>query len=107
MFDLICLWLGRLVIISGCGLIGLIILSLIIYFLWHNFFQYGFLKIKHLFPCWQYSQEYINACQDNIHDPNTAEWKKAITITQKGRFVKFHCPSSHFGCRTEYLLIKK
>lgn len=90
---------------TGFTIINLLLISLILvfirllgYLIWTYFLQYIWYRYKHLFPKWQYSQDYIN------------EWEKSPQgeVIQKGRFViiKFKEPTSIFH-KKSYVLVKK
>lgn len=103
MLNTICLWVGRIVVFGGGGIICLCL----VYLLWTKVLQYFFFKIKHLFPWWWWTQDFVEEWKEVIKTAKPSNWRKDVVITQKGRFVKWYCPTAHFGCRTEYILIKK
>lgn len=105
MIDQICLVIGRIVLFGGGGAIILFLLGGCLHLLWHKVFQYWFFKIKHLFPWWQPTQEFIDEWKRVAK--TATDWRGKVTVEQKGRFIIWRSPESHWGERIEYMLIKK
>ena len=104
MLDLICLFIGRIVL----GIGALTILYILLYFIkkiiWDNFLCYYFYIFKHLIPCFQYDEHWFIQIQDRMKNVLS---KKGCWCKRKGRLVTLYIPMYPIGARKSYYLIKK
>ncbi len=91
MFDMICLWTGRIILIVIPLIVSVILLCSII---WRFFLRYMWYTVKRLVPGFWCPKEWIEDWEKTIKNSDPTDWRASVKITVKGRFFHWYCPKT-------------
>lgn len=106
MFDIICLWIGRAVVLLIAVFCAWVLFHLLkpvyyqtIYPVW--------LLFKHLLPPWQETEKEIKSWEEIIARADEDDWRSKVRLTRKGNFLIFHSDHLLGPFKIEFMYIKK